>query len=120
MKKSVLLIVCFLSLSTGALCQEMTPNQLRAEFQENEFAFEDKYQGKEIIITGKVDDVGRQIISGQPKVSFNAGGLYFIHCRLPEGAKSSLAKIRPGDKMSLRAIYDTKSVTTLFFDCELP
>lgn len=120
MKKVLLLIVCFASLSTIALCQEITPNQLRKEFKENEFAFEEKYKGKEIIITGKVEEVGRQMISGQPKISFDAGGLYFVHCRLPEDSKSSLVKISPGDKLSLKAIYDKKAVTTLFFDCELP
>lgn len=119
MKKAILLLVCFMTLPTVVFCQEITPNQLREEFKANEFAFEEKYKGKEITITGEVDEVGRQVISGQPKISFDAGGWYTVQCRFPEKVKLSLAKISAGDELSVIAIYDTKAVMTLFFDCEL-
>jgi hypothetical protein len=116
MKRMVFLFgFLFLLISTYAYGQEaVLATKLWEEFRTNEFAFENRYVGKKIIIRGEAFSISRNT-SGKPTLVFKCGGLSFVQCEFPEQYAASLAKINPGDTVRVSGYYQHKMLTSLFF-----
>lgn len=55
----IFILLCF-SLANADPIAELTAKELYAEFEKNEIAAEGRYKGKEIIISGKINDISNQ------------------------------------------------------------
>jgi hypothetical protein len=54
-------------------------------------------------------------MSGKPTLTFKAVGLSFVQCEFSEHYAGSLAKINPGDNVTVSGNYRNKIFTSLFF-----
>ena len=115
MKWSIILIsfiLFFPMLVHSGPIAELTAEKLYAEFEKNEIAAEALYKGKEIIVTGKIADVKKNI-AGQPIVNLDAGSLKFIGCRFPDNKIDQLINLKKGETARFSCTVDYKIITTI-------
>lgn len=79
----------------------ITSVQLVREYKSNEIAADQKYKGKEIIITGTVTDISKSV-TGLARLTLEGTGfLENIFADLERGQTDSAASLRKGGKVSL-------------------
>ena len=100
----------FLAKSSNA--EELTAKALYGVFDNNEIAAEARYKGNNIIITGIVKDIKKNV-GGQPIVNLDAGSLKFVTCRFPKESIEQLVRIKKGDQLRFSCTVEYKILTTI-------
>ena len=97
----------------------ISANDLYEEFDKNEIAAEAKYKGKDVVVTGVVVDVKKNIV-GQPLVNLDAGTLRYVSCRFPKTSTSLLIHIQKGENVKFACKVGHKIITTIHLsDCSV-
>lgn len=97
----------------------LTARELYSEFEKNQIAAENRYKGKEIIISGKVEDISRNIAK-QPLVTLDAGALRFISCRFAKEDSGQLIDLQKGQFVTLNCKVNYKIFTTIHvYNCAI-
>lgn len=92
---------------------------LVAAYDANEIAGDQKYKGKEFVIIGVVQSVGKDII-GTPYVTLsgNGGESYkTVHASFPRNSDTILATLAKGDKIHMRCHVRGKLMGPLADEC---
>jgi hypothetical protein len=90
--------------------ETVTAMTLLSAYEANELAFEEKYKGKVLRVTGTIDDVGRAI--GSLSVGFKAdsGSLNQVTAYFSESHKGALAKLKKDQPVKVKCRCDGVSV----------
>jgi hypothetical protein len=109
MKKMIFLLgFFFLMNGTTVYGQEVVlATQLWKDFRTNEFAFENKYIGKKIVIRGEAFSIQRNM-RGKPTLTFKAGGLSLFNASFPSSMPRHLVKLTQEMMLGFRVITKKK------------
>ena len=97
--------------------------KLHQEYMDNPIAADAKYKGKILELTGKVDNIDREI-AGNPYITFNIGGEYsFDNVRITfkKSEEEKVTKLKKGQEITIRGeCRGTLLSTTISLnDCEI-
>ena len=98
-----------------------TAAELSTKFEDNEIAAEAELEGKEIQVTGKIEEISESIW-GTPYVSLRADsyGFEIIECYFSRDQKGELAGLKTGNSVTIQGTCGTMDFTIISVDdCKL-
>lgn len=135
-KKILLFGVILISVFTISGCTETTTNtetssvepeqailvnahELIKEYEANEVAADNKYKGKNVIISGTIHDIGKDILD-DPYITFASNDeMVFTAVQCMFKDKAEVANFAKGQKVTVTGRVDGKLMNVLLKDCEL-
>lgn len=108
---------------TRAVSGELPPVATTAEdligaYEKNEIAADEKFKGRRVVVTGKVDRIRTDLLD-DPVVHLG-GGFVSVDCYFDERHKRRLAKLSPGDQVKLRGVGKGQTLgSPQLGDCEV-
>jgi len=126
-------VVLFLAFAISACSKDhtelesmytLTPTEILGEYKNNEVAADDKYKGKVITISGKVQSIRSGFLGG-PKVSLvdeGSGflGLNSVDCEFKEEDSKTLLSLKVGDVVSIKGLVKGQILGSIMMDgCSL-
>lgn len=98
----------------------ITAKQLFAAYDANEFAADEKYEGKLLEVSGKIDSIDTDIL-GTPYITLPVGpySLFSVQCYFDRDEKANLAKLKKGRNIVIRGTCDGWTGNILISDCEI-
>ena len=87
---------------------EISAKKLSFEYQENEVAADEKFNGKIILVTGIIEDIGKDIMDSiyvllSDGEEFSMSG---VQCFFSDSQKGDAAKLKKGDKVTIKGKCD--------------
>ncbi len=97
--------------------------KLHQEYMDNPIAADAKYKGKILELTGKVDNIDREI-AGNPYITFNIGGEYSlkdVRITFKKSEEEKVTKLKKGEEITIRGECrgTLLSTTVSLNDCEI-
>lgn len=91
--------------------------ELYRDYKENAIAADEKYKDKLIQVTGKIDDIFREVM-GHPYVTFEVDK-YFGHVQavFDKDEEKNIAKLKKGQTITVRGRCKGKTINVLLDDC---
>ncbi|MBF0106913.1 MAG: hypothetical protein HQM16_16495 [Deltaproteobacteria bacterium] len=91
----------------------LTARQLYHEYDSNEVAADAKYKGQVVVVSGKIQAIGKDIMDDAYVVL--GGGDYFdgVQCTFTEGQKSSVAGLSKGQQVAIKGEVAGKMMNVL-------
>lgn len=80
----------------------VSANQLYSEYNANEVAADSKYKGKIIIVSGTIQDIGKDIMDNAYIVIGGKGFLDGVQCTFTKGEQSSVARLSKGQQVTVK------------------
>jgi len=100
---------------------ELSASKLSSDYQDNEIAADEKYKHKIILVTGYIDDIGKDItdsiyvtLSDGKEYSFSG-----VQCFFSDSQTSAAAKLKKGQKVSIKGKCDGLMMNVLLRGCTL-
>ena len=132
---TVLLVVCALALvscESQKRVQEkkvtgkpakyvVTAEALLNEYEENQVAADLKYKGQVIVVKGRINDIGEDILK-TPYITLCADewGLSCVQCFFADNEKPKLARLKKGQFIQVKGLCDGKAIFNVILKgCEL-
>ena len=101
---------------------EVTAKDMLQEYDENEVKADEKYRDKLVTVTGKINDVGKDILD-DAYVSVGTGDEYeftTVQCYFSdEGELEKVGDLKKGEEITLTGTCDGLSMNILLKDCVL-
>jgi hypothetical protein len=104
-------------ISTMQPAYELTAYQLYKAYEDNEVAADQKYKDKVLVVTGYVDDIGKDIMD-DIYVTLKTGQ-YFgsIQCFFSDAHENRAAELKKGQKLKLKGKCAGKMMNVLVKGC---
>jgi len=80
----------------------VSANQLYSEYDSNEVAADAKYKGKVVIVSGTIQDIGKDIMDDAYIVIGGKGFLDGVQCTFTKGGQSSVARLSKGQQVTVK------------------
>jgi len=80
----------------------LTAEQLYREYDSNEVSADAKYKGKVIIVSGTIQDIGKDIMDDAYIVIGGGGFLDGVQCTFTKGQQSSVARLSKGQRVTVK------------------
>lgn len=80
----------------------LTANKLYAAYKKNEVAADEKYGDKVVVITGKVTDIGKDIMDSPYIIVGGTGFFDGCQCVFADSATDQIANTSKGDKVTVK------------------
>ena len=80
----------------------LSANQLYREYENNEVSADAKYKGKIVIVSGKIQDVGKDIMDEPYIVIGGEGFLDGVQCSFAKSQESSIARLSKGQNVKVK------------------
>jgi len=77
-------------------------NKLYSEYERNEVAADEKYNGKIIIVSGAIHDIGKDVMNNAYIVIGGKGFLDGVQCTFTKGEQSSIARLSKGQQVTVK------------------
>jgi hypothetical protein len=97
----------------------LSANQLYNEYSSNEVAADSKYKGKVVIVTGTIQDIGKDIMDDAYIVIGGGGFLDGVQCTFTKGEQSSVARLSKGQQVRVKGEVAGKMGNVLVNKCSL-
>jgi len=97
----------------------LSANQLYREYDSNEVAADSKYEGRVVIVTGTIQDIGKDIMDDAYIVIGGGGLLDGVQCTFTKGEQSSVANLSKGQQVSVKGEVSGKMGNVLVNKCSL-
>jgi hypothetical protein len=97
----------------------LSANQLYSEYNSNEVAADSKYKGKVVIVTGTIQDIGKDIMDDAYIVIGGGGFLDGVQCTFTKGEQSSVARLSKGQQVRVKGEVSGKMGNVLVNKCSL-
>jgi len=97
----------------------LSANQLYNEYNSNEVAADSKYKGKVVIVTGTIQDIGKDIMDDAYIVIGGGGFLDGVQCTFTKGEQSSVARLSKGQQVRVKGEVAGKMGNVLVNKCSL-
>jgi len=96
----------------------LTADSLYREYEENEVAADAKYKGQVIIISGIIQDIGKDIMDAA-YVVLAAEGLFGVQCMYAKGEELSVAHLFKGQQITIKGVVSGKVIgNVLIRECK--
>ncbi len=131
---SALIVAAFAMMAAGSLESEessesqvanQTPDlkvsatRLYADYDGNEVAADQKYKGKTLLVTGTVDDIGKDIMDTMYVTLIGDGAIGQVQCFFAKSHAGELAGLRKGMNLSVKGRCDGKMMNVMMKGCTL-
>jgi hypothetical protein len=97
----------------------ISANVLYHAYDANEVAADEKYKGKSVKITGKVQSIGKDILGSPYVVIGGSGMLDGVQCVFATSETSPLASLSKGQTVTISGTVSGKMVQPMVSDCKL-
>ncbi|HEY6242711.1 MAG TPA: hypothetical protein VIX17_02120 [Pyrinomonadaceae bacterium] len=130
---SLLALAAFALLASGSLdtdtgtreVQSQSPSytlsadQLYSEYKANEVAADAKYKGKIVLVSGTIQNIGKDILDSAYIVVGGEGFLDGIQCSFTKGEEGSVARLSKGQRVSVKGEVSGKMGNVQLNKCSL-
>jgi len=96
----------------------VSAKRLYQDYESNEVAADEKYKGRVIVVSGVVENIGKDIMDTM-YISLDTGNFGSVQCMFSERHTSDLTKIQKGDMVRIRGKCDGKLMNVLLRGCIL-
>jgi hypothetical protein len=94
-------------------------SELFRAYENNEVSADALYKGKIILVSGLVNDIGKDII-GDPYVTLSTGNsIWTVQCMFSSKQEGELAALRKGQSVSIKGECNGKLINVLLRKCTL-
>lgn len=98
---------------------EVSPQQLYSDYEANEVAADLKYKDKVLIVTGKVNTIGKDIMDAI-YVTINTGEMFgAVQCSFSDNHTNEAAGLKKGQTVTIKGKCDGKMMNILLSGCTL-
>ena len=98
---------------------EVSPQQLYSDYKANEVAADLKYKDKVLIVTGKVNTIGKDIMD-EIYVTINTGEMFGeVKCSFSDKHTNKAAGLKQGQTVTIKGKCDGKVISILLSGCSL-
>jgi len=97
----------------------LSANKLYSEYNSNEVAADSKYKGKVVIVSGTIQDIGKDIMDDAYIVIGGSGFLDSVQCTFTKGEQSSVARLSKGQQVRVKGEVAGKLGNVLVNKCSL-
>lgn len=80
----------------------LTASQLYQAYDSNEVSADAKYNGKVVVVSGTIQDIGKDIMDDAYIVIGGDGFLDGVQCTFTKGQQSSVARLSKGQRVSVK------------------
>jgi hypothetical protein len=105
--------------STQTPSYTLSAHQLYSDYNSNEVAADSKYKGEVVIVTGTIQDIGKDIMDNAYIVIGGGGFLDGVQCTFTSGQQSSVASLSKGQKVKVKGEVSGKMGNVLVNKCSL-
>lgn len=94
---------------------EVAADELFKAYQANEVAADEKYKGKVLVVSGIIENIGKDIMD-TPYVSLKAGGEYSfggVQCMFADEAKGQLANLQKDQNVKIKGKCEGKLMNVI-------
>ncbi len=99
--------------------QKIAAKMLFSDYESNEIAADQKYKGKTLLVTGTVEDIGKDIMNTMYLTLTGDGPFANVQCFFGQSHESQLAGLRKGMTVSVKGQCDGKMMNVLMRGCTL-
>ena len=86
----------------------LSANDLYGAYDKNEVAADSKYKGKVVVITGTIQDIGKDIMDQAYIVVGGEGFLDGVQCTFSEGEQGTVAGLSKGQRVTVKGLVTGK------------
>ena len=104
-------------ISSETVSYRLSATQLYSEYDANEVAADQKYKGKVIVVSGIIDDIGKDILDDIYVTLKGAEYFGSIQCFFSDAHVSKAAQLQKGQKLSVKGRCDGKMMNVLLRGC---
>lgn len=97
----------------------LSATRLYRDYDSNEVAADAKYKGKVVIVSGKIQDIGKDIMGEAYIVIGGAGFLDGVQCMFTKGEQSSVSRLSKGQQVRVKGEVSGKLGNVLLEKCRL-
>lgn len=90
------------AIKSQAASYKVLAKTLYSEYERNEVAADEKYKGKIIIVSGAIQDIGKDIMDNAYIVIGGNGFLDGVQCTFTKGERSSVARLSKGQQVTVK------------------
>lgn len=105
--------------SAPASYPELDAQYLMSAYEENEVAADSLYKGQTIIISGQIDDIGKDILDAPYVMVGRGDGLFGVQCMFDKRHEGALGRLRKGMGVRIQGKVSGKLGSVLLRDCQL-
>ena len=91
--------------------------QLYGEYEANEVAADTLYKGKIVVVSGVVDDIGKDLLDDAYVVLASGDMMFGVQCYFAKSEEHSFGNLRKGQPVSLKGRVDGKLGNVFLRDC---
>jgi hypothetical protein len=91
----------------------VTADQLASEYKSNEVAADAKYKGKVVIVSGTVQDIGKDVMDDAYIIIGGEKLLDSVQCFFTEGQQSSVARLSKGQHVRVKGEVGGKMIVNI-------
>lgn len=95
----------------------VTASQLFADYEANEIAADEKYKGKVIVVSGTIDNIGKDILDTMYVTLDSGKPLFNVQCFFSDKHKSQLSNVAKGQQVMVKGKCDGKFGNILLRGC---
>ena len=88
----------------------LSANQLYDEYDSNEVAADALYKGKVVVVSGTIQDIGKDIMDEAYTVIGGDGFLDGVQCFFTESEQSAIARLNKGDQVTVKGEVQGKMI----------
>jgi hypothetical protein len=81
---------------------KVTAKHLCREYEANEVAADNKYEGQVVIVTGEIEDIGKDIMDQAYITLVGTGFLNNVHCSFVEGEEPGFSILSKGQHIKIK------------------
>lgn len=98
---------------------EISAEQLFLDYEENEISADKKYEGKKLKITGKINNIGKDILD-DIYITLDTGHVIIsVQCYFAAGEEDKVADLKTGEMITLIGKCDGKTLNIILKQCEI-
>jgi hypothetical protein len=93
--------------------------QIAKEYSDNEIAADQKYSGKTVRITSKIEDIGKDILN-EPYITFSDGKEFSfggVQCYFKKSEQAKLGGLEKGQRVTIQGVVEGLMMNVLMKDC---
>jgi len=95
----------------------LTAPQLYAEYEANEVAADNRYKGKVVIVSGVVEDIGKDLLDNAYITMASGNMMFGVQCFFAESEEQSFGSLSKGQQVSVKGRVGGKLGNVLLNDC---
>ena len=97
----------------------LSANQLYSEYDANEVAADAKYKDRVVVVSGYIQDIGKELAGRAYVVIGGQGFLDGVQCVFTEGEDSTVARLYKGQYISIKGEVSGKGGNVILYKCRL-